>query len=75
MEDNTKRLDKTIGDLTAKDVIVIGVTLCAAKYCYDVATYMMVKPVRKWSNKLIEKSEKMKAETERLNEVFPSKNK
>lgn len=71
----TGRYDKPIVDLTAKDVIVIGGTLLAVKFCKDVALNMAAPHLRKWTKKMNERAAKMKAETERLDKTFPSKNK
>ena len=60
MEDNTKRLDKTLGDLTAKDVIVIGTCILAAKACKDVFHASMAPTYRKWSKQLRQKTEELK---------------
>jgi hypothetical protein len=69
MEDTTNRLDKTLADLTAKDVIVIGAGLLAVRFCGQVASGVMAPQLRKLTRKIEEKTEKMKAETEYLKSV------
>ena len=66
MEDNTNRLDKTLADLTAKDVIVIGAGLLAVRFCAQVASGVMNPQLRKLTKKIEKKTAEMKAETEYL---------
>lgn len=62
MEDNTKTTDKTIGELTVKDVVVIGVALYTVKFCGRVLLMSMTPAVVKATEKLKAKTDKMKAE-------------
>lgn len=62
MEDNAKTIDKTIGDLTVKDVIVIGAALYTMKVCGRVLLMSVTPAMVKATEKLKSKTEAMKAE-------------
>jgi len=71
MEDNTKRLDKTLEDLTAKDVIVIGIGVVAARAAIRAFQYQTAPTLRKWNKQLKAKNEELRAkEAERKAAIY-----
>ena len=66
MEDNTNRLDKTLADLTAKDVIIIGIGVVAARAAVRTFQYASLPTLRKWNKKLKEKQEELRPKEDHL---------
>jgi len=62
MEDNKNRSDKTLGELTVKDVIVIGAALYTIRFCGRVLTRSIAPSLVKSANRIVAKTEALKAE-------------
>ena len=60
MDDNTNRLEKTLGDLTAKDLIIIATCVVAARAGIRAFQYEMAPTLNKWHKKLKAKQDELR---------------